>query len=79
MPDLNANFYRVSAPSRYFLEGFVPTYLSKSPMHSDLKEQATGKIDKVAFNVSALSDKKEVMQRKAFSVIHGQGLKKGQH
>ena len=79
MPDINQNYYRVSAPSRYFLEGFVPTYLSKSPMHSDLTEQANGKIDKGAINASALGDKKDMMQRKAFSVIQGQGLKKGQN
>ena len=27
--DLNSSFYKVSAPSRFFLEGFVPTYLHK--------------------------------------------------
>jgi len=37
------------------MEGFVPTYLNKSPVQGELNDAATAKLDKLMINAQATS------------------------
>ena len=64
---MSSSFYRVSAPSRNFMEGFVPTYLHKQPVIDNSEAQA--KLDRICINARSIAPENKHVGRKAFSTL----------
>ena len=65
---MSSSFYRVSAPSRNFIEGFVPTYLHKQPVIDNSEAQA--KLDRICINARSIApEPNKQVGRKAFSTL----------
>jgi len=70
--------YKVSAPSRHFMEGIVPTNLIKAPLLTEGNDVKCAKLDRSFLSSKSIkpaSEPKASAHRKAVSVMTGQAVK----